>query len=57
MREKLFEKYNNLIQLILNFIVLTRQLEGPVSEQHVSKYRRTTIVLQKQNSKLNFITQ
>jgi hypothetical protein len=37
---KLFEKYNNSIQSILNFVVLTRQLEGPISEQHVSEYKQ-----------------
>jgi hypothetical protein len=39
---KLFEKYNNSIQFnsILNFVVLTRQLEGPISEQHVSEYKQ-----------------
>jgi hypothetical protein len=34
--------YIKIIQLneILNSIVLIQQLEGPISEQHVNKYKR-----------------
>jgi hypothetical protein len=45
---------NNSIQFnsILNFIVLTQQLEGPISEQHESKYKRTITISDKNIHKL-----